>query len=372
MDLTERDYWLAFSCFPGIGSRRFPILLKFFGGAKKAWQAKTGVWRKLGASGKLVDEFLEFRKNFDPAAAKVNLQKALVSFMTLKDDDYPKLLKEIADPPFVLYFKGNFLTQDNKALAIVGTRKITPYGREVTEKFAAVLALRGFTIVSGLARGVDSVAHRSALANGGRTIAVLGAGLDQIYPPEHKGLAEDICQQGALVSEYPLGIPALPTNFPLRNRIISGLSLGVLVTEGESKSGTKITAKYAAEQGREVFAVPGPITSPTSSAPAELIKIGAKLASNIDDILEEIGLGGLDNKFTMDSQTKDLRLRQKMIQFSSKEEEQIWQLLLTGAKHIDELVRNCGLSTAKVMSLLTLMEVSGKVKGIGNGIYMAI
>ena len=211
-------------------------------------------------------------------------------FSPLEDKDYPKLLKEISDPPFALYLKGKLLPQDNQALAIVGTRKITPYGRQMTEKFAGWLSRQGLTLVSGLARGVDGTAHRAALENQGRTIAIMGTGLDQIYPPEHKGLAEAIIRQGALISEYPLGTAASPMNFPLRNRIISGLSLGVLVIEGESKSGTKITARYAAEQGREVFAVPGPITSPTSSGPADLIKMGAKLVSSGGDIIEELNL----------------------------------------------------------------------------------
>jgi len=288
--LIERDYWLAFSCFPGIGARRFPILLKYFGSAEKAWLAGTDLWKKLGLGGKLLNDFLTFRSRFDFEKTKLRLEEELVSFLTLEDESYPGLLKEITDPPFVLYLKGKLLPQDNRALAVIGTRKITPYGRQMTEKFAGWLSRQGLTLVSGLARGVDGAAHRAALENQGRTLAIMGTGLDQIYPPEHKGLAEVIIGHGALISEYPLGTAASPMNFPLRNRIISGLSLGTLVIEGESKSGTKITARYAAEQGREVFAVPGPITSPTSSGPADLIKMGAKLVSTGGDIMEELNL----------------------------------------------------------------------------------
>lgn len=288
MNLVERDYWLAFSCFPDIGARRFPILLKFFGSAQIAWQAKRSTWYKLGLPKNIAEKFLAFRDSFKLKETKFSLEKRLISFLTLDDKSYPKLLKEIVDPPFLIYVKGVLKVQDGKAIAIVGSRKITPYGREITGRFSRWLSLKGFTIVSGLARGVDSLAHRIALASKGRTIAVLGNGLDQVYPPENKLLAEEISRQGALVSEYPLGTRPLPGNFPLRNRIISGLSLGVLVTEGRSKSGTKITARYAAEQGREVFAVPGPITSGTSLAPAELIRMGAKLVKNGNDIIEEL------------------------------------------------------------------------------------
>lgn len=376
MDFLERDYWLAFAWFPKIGSRRFALLLKYFGTAKKAWQAKAMTWQKLGLPEQLIKEFLQFRENFRFDQVAVELEKHRVKFLTLKDEVYPKLLQEIADPPFVLFVKGQLKMQDQKALGIVGTRKITPYGREVTEKFASWLVGQGFTIVSGLARGVDSVAHRVALGCGGRTLAVLGCGLDQVYPPEHKGLAEQIAENGALLAEFPLGMPALRQNFPLRNRIISGLSLGVLVTEGEVKSGTKITAKYAVDQGREVFAVPGPITSPTSAGPAELIKLGAKLVNCGADILEELQLGELDpverdkhSGIMADGQSTEALPQRN---FASQEEQRVWELLMKGSKHIDDLARETGFGSAKLMSLLTLMEVSGKVKSVGSGKYMAI
>lgn len=374
MILKERDYWLAFSSFPGIGPKRFFLLRKYFGNAKKAWNSKQSIWRKLGLSQKLVTSFLQFREEFDFVQIKTDLEKNLVAFLTLKDKDYPEYLKEIPDPPFVIYIKGKLKTGDKKSLAVVGTRKMTPYGREVTEKFVKWLVFQGFTVVSGLARGVDSTAHRSALEQQGRTIAVLGSGLDTIYPPENKNLAEKICQNGALISEYPLGVLALPANFPLRNRIISGLSLGILVTEGEIKSGTKITARYALDQGREVFAVPGPITSPTSAGPTELIKLGAKLVTCGEDIISELNLAGLDEpvKITSTNKSKNGKEAVFKVNFNNQTEKQLWELLMTGSKHIDELVRNTGFSTAKVMSTLTLMEVSGIVKNIGNGTYMAV
>ena len=206
----------------------------------------------------------------------------------LGDKRYPVLLKEIADPPQVLYVRGKLLPQDNYAVAVVGTRTPTEYGRRVTRELVAGLVAAGLTVVSGLARGIDGEAHQAAMAAGGRTIAVLAHGLDRIYPQEHEELANQITQHGALITEWPAGRRIDKTNFVQRNRIISGLSLGAVVIEGKSRSGTKITARFAAEQGREVFAVPGPVNSVMSQAPMELIQTGAKLVTKVEDILEEL------------------------------------------------------------------------------------
>lgn len=370
MKLKEKDYWLGFSLCPGIGPKRFLSLKKYFGSAKKAWRASKNKLFKSTLSEALVEQFDRFRQETDLFSYKILLEKSLIRFFTIDDKEYPKNLKKIDNPPIVLYIKGGILPQDYLSIAVVGTRNVTCYGREVTERLVRGLVMSGLTIVSGLARGIDSIAHRLALGNGGRTIAVLGGGLDKIYPPEHKALAEKIVQnkQGALVSEFPVGMDSLPGNFPARNRVISGLSLGVLVTEGASKSGTKITAQQAQKQGRLVFAVPGPITSQMSEGPADLIKMGARLVTKADDVIKELGITGSDHP-RITPVTEKLATEERKIHFENKEEEKIWQVLSDGLRHIDEIVRETGLASAKVSSCLTIMEVKGIIRNFGEGNY---
>ncbi len=280
-----------FSVFQRIGPIRFKLLLDYFGSAKKAFAAPEKSWRATGLGEKLVNDFLSFRKNFDQNSYFLRLERLGINTISAEEETYPKLLKEIEDRPPVLYVKGREIDQifSGKAVAVVGTRKVTDYGRQVTEIITRGLVKAGLVVVSGLARGVDKIAHETTINNKGKTIAVLGGGLDLIYPPEHQGLAKRIVESGgAIISEFPLGTPAIAGNFPTRNRIISGLSLGVLVTEAAEKSGSLITASRAAEQGREVFAVPGPITSPFSAGTTELIKKGAKAVTGIGDILAEL------------------------------------------------------------------------------------
>jgi len=277
----EKRYWVAFSVFPGIGPVRFRLLLEHFGSAKKAWGAP------------LSNTFVDFRKKFDIDEYLEKLEHLHVSVLTPSDSKYPKLLKEISDPPFLLYIRGKNTGEPinlDKTIAVVGTRNITPYGQEVTRRLVAGLVAHGFTIVSGMAYGVDAVAHQAAIDAGGKTIAVLGCGIDIIAPPSNARLYREIGEEGhgAIVSEMPLGLKPDKGMFVARNRIISGLSLGVVVTEGAGDSGALITARNAGEQGREVFAVPGPITSPYSRGPAQLIKKGATLVESVEDILDEI------------------------------------------------------------------------------------
>lgn len=357
--LTERDYLLGLSLFAGIGFKTYQKIVEAFGSLAGFWQAgqKELIENKLPYA--VAIRFLLFRQQVDITAYKLSLAKKLVRFLTVIDKDYPFLLKEINSPPLVLYYRGSMLVNDAKALAVVGSRKPTTYGREMTEHFTTELVVNGFTVVSGLARGVDSIAHRVALRKGGRTLAVLGSGLDCIYPPEHRSLAEEISRHGALISEYPPGQKPHPTQFPARNRIISGLSLGILITEGASKSGTKTTAAFAADQSREVFCVPGPVNSPLSAGPAELIKTGAKLTTGITDILEELQVepGGL-------------KPAGKAINFDSLEQEKIWQILSFGQKSADQLVKSLGYSVQQTMSVLTVLELKGLVKNVGDGKFM--
>lgn len=356
----EQDlpYWIAFNVFVGIGPQRFKVLLDYFGTAQKAYEAKDEIWQKIGLPSNLVTSFLTFRHKFDPQKFLEQVQKKEIKILTLKDKAYPELLKQISDAPPVLYIKGELLTQDSLAIGVVGTRKISSYGREVTEILTRDLVVNGLTIVSGMARGVDSLAHKTAIEAGGRTIAVLGCGVDLVYPPENKALYEQIICSGAVVSEVPPGQYVARGIFPARNRIISGLSLGVLVTEGAEDSGSLISAKDAANQGREVFAVPGPITSYLSAAPSMLIKNGAKLVYNVSDILDE-----LDIKSKVKSQ------KAKEVIPENPDEEKILKILADGQVHIDNLVRISGMETGKVSSLLTLMEIKGKVKNLGGMVY---
>ena len=287
------------------------------------------------------------------------LERYGVNAFTWHDPGYPARLKEIYDYPPVLYVRGSLLPEDEWCLAVVGTRRATVYGKQVTEEIVTDLVQNKITIVSGLARGIDSVAHRSALEAGGRSIAVLGCGLDIVYPSENADLARRIIKQGALISEYPLGTRPRAENFPRRNRIMSGLSLGVLVTEAGKTSGAMITAHLALEQNREVFAVPGSILSPVSSGTNHLIQEGAKLVSNYTNILEELNLEAVAHQMEIKeaipaSDTETLLLKQ----------------LGAEPTHIDEVCRNSDLPMSQVSSTLAMMELKGLVKQVGTMNYV--
>lgn len=355
----EHRFWVGFSAFSGIGPRRFAILKNYFGSAKKAWRASKSALLAIGLGKKLADEFISFREKFNLDSYLLRLRENKVSCLFTDDKNYPNNLKKTGDPPFVLYIKGEIKSADNYAVAVVGTRKMTSYGRQVTEILGEEMAASGLTIVSGLARGVDSLAHRVALENGGRTIAVLGGGVDRIYPPENRGLAEQIINgHGAIVSEFPLGAEALPGNFPARNRIIAGLSLGTVVIECPEKSGAMITAACAAEQGREVFAVPGPIYSPNTAGPARLIRNGAILVTSVNDILE-----------TLPVKRVPAAPCPTAISSESAEEEMVMSILGGEPMHIDEIVRRSGMDAGKVFSIISVMEIKGIIKNAGGMVY---
>lgn len=295
MDFKEKQYWVAFSTFEGIGPMRFKLLLDYFGSAKAAYNADRKQLMTIGLGQKLIEEFIDFRNKFNFDSYFFRLKKKGIEVVCAEEQSYPETLKEIYDTPPVMYVKikeAGLISKifSQKTIAVIGTRKMTNYGKEVTEKITSQLVKKGFVVVSGLARGVDRVAHETAIKNRGITVAVFGTGLESVYPPEHKALAAKIVESGgALISEFPLYAKITKANFIVRDRIISGLSLGVVVTEAAERSGAMVTARFAAEQGREVFAVPGPITSVTSNGTAELIKKGAKLVYNVQDILDEIG-----------------------------------------------------------------------------------
>jgi len=353
----DLPYFIALASAPGIGPVRFKVLLKHFGTASNVWKAPDRILVKI-LTPNLFKEFINYRKSFDVEGYFNSIIKQEIKVLTILDKNYPQNLKEIIDAPPIFYYKGEIKEEDKLAMAVVGTRKMTSYGREVTEILVKDLVAAGFTIVSGLARGVDATAHKAALEAGGRTIAVLGGGLNMIYPSENEKLAIEISQgRGAVVSEFAPDSPSVPGNFPVRNRIISGLSLGILVTEAAADSGSLITAGHAGEQGREVFAVPGPIYSKLTKGPAELIKQGAKLVLSVSDILEELNL------------ESRARYHISEIKADNREEQIILDILKDGPLHLDEITRASKLATASVGSLLSLLEIKGIIKSLGSGSY---
>lgn len=356
--MKNLPYLLALHSVDGLGPIRLKKVLEHFEDPELAWNADPKELRAIGIPQNVLENLKLKKQTLDPQNYFEKVQKSGIKVLTIFDEEYPKRLKEIYDPPLVIYYKGEILPQDYKAIAVVGTRKITGYGELVTRKLTQGLSDAGFTIVSGLARGVDTVAHKQALDSGARTIAVLAGGINHIFPPQNTALAQKISENGAYLSEYPLDYPHLSGNFPSRNRIISGLSAAVLVTEAAEDSGSLITARLALDQGREVFAVPGPITSSLSQGPASLIKEGAKLVTNSNDILEELGI----EKYSM----PNIKLQ---ISNLSQTENQILQSLENEQKHIDEISRNLKLKSSEVSAALIKMEILGMVKNLGGGNY---
>lgn len=356
------QYLLALHSIDGLGPIRLKAILDYFKDPRLAWEANIGEIRAIGIPQNVADLMRETRRKLDPILYAESIRKAGISWLTIFDENYPYLLKQIYDPPTVIYYKGQ-IKRHEKAIAVVGTRKITGYGRVVTEQFVKRLVWAGLTIVSGLARGIDAEAHLSTIRAGGRTIAVLGGGLKNIYPPENRSLAEKIIERGGLVlSEFPPDYPSMPGNFPARNRIISGLSLGVLVVEAAEDSGSLITAHLALEQGREVFAVPGPVTSTLSRGPIDLIKTGARPIFDPQEILEEMGLK--QNQNANIKNTNDFNL--------SEEEKKILEYLGNEQLQIDEICRNLKMSAAQVSGTLLKMEIAGLVQNLGSGTYCRI
>ncbi|MFN8529418.1 MAG: DNA-processing protein DprA [Anaerolineae bacterium] len=358
---TEHPYWLGFSLIPGIGSRRIETLLHAFGTLSTAWHAPEAQLRAAGLPDQSLHSLVTGRKRLDLHQEWTKVIRTGARLIIRTDDAYPTRLAEIEDAPPLLYVRGEVTAADSRALAIVGTRKPSHYGLEVARKLARELAEQGITIISGLAQGIDAAGHQAALEAGGRTIAVLGSGIDQIYPREHYTLASRLIEQGALISEFPLGSPPDARHFPQRNRIISGLSLGVLVVEAPEKSGALITATYAVEQGRDVFAVPGNILNPASRGGHRLIQDGAKLVTDVRDILEEFDITYAQN---------EVREVTEQAAPESDVERQIFRLLSHEPLHVDVVIRQCGLPTALVTSTLTILELKGLVNNIGGMQYI--
>ncbi|MBN1487658.1 MAG: DNA-processing protein DprA [Anaerolineae bacterium] len=353
-------YWLGFNQVRGIGPVRLRALLDFFGDIHSAWEAPESALRDLKLNRKALHNFLDTRQKTDLDILLRQVDAAKVQVLTWDSSDYPSLLRNISDSPPVLFVKGTLLESDEWALAIVGTRKATVYGREVARRLASELVQNGVTIVSGLARGIDGIAHAAALESGGRTIAVLGCGVDIIYPADHRKLAQRIIENGAMVSDYPLGTKPESSNFPPRNRIISGLSLGVVVVEAGVSSGALITADFAINQGRDVFAVPGSILSPAFVGCNRLLRDGASIVTEVRDILETLHLTQLIEKKVA-----------RTVLPENPTEAAIFSHLTAEPQHVDDLARKAGLPMATVNSTLVMMELKGLARAVGTLQYVA-
>ncbi len=359
--MDKKCYWIGFTLVKGIGSVRFKKVLDFFGDAQVAWEAAPTELSEAGLSATLTERLVSIRQKVDLDKVWKNIKNQGIQVLTWEDEKYPQRLKEISQPPPVLYLRGEMLPEDRFSVAIVGTRRVTPYGRQVTDEIATTLAAKGITIVSGLARGVDTIAHQAALRTGGRTLAVLGSGVDRIYPPEHRDLAKKISGSGAVISDYAPGTPPESSNFPPRNRIISGLSLAVVVIEAGKTSGALITAEFAAEQGREVFAVPGNILAPQSKGTNKLIQQGAHPLLSAQDIMQAL------NWTQVGQQKKALKTIP-----SNEVEAALLNTLDSDPQHIDEICNQTSLPVEKVSSTLVVMELKGMVRRVGNMQYVAI
>lgn len=352
----ERFWWLALSRVPGVGPVTYLRLIKIFGHPRAVFQAPKGELVSLGKIGSSVAEAIGgFRGKEEILRELDRMDKLGIRMVVQGRPGYPKLLAAIPDPPPVLFVRGEILPQDDVAVAIVGSRAASQQGLRFTHRLARELAAAGVTIVSGMARGIDSEAHRGALAAGGRTLAVLGSGLNVIYPSENKELFFKIMGQGAVVSEYGLDVKPDAVHFPARNRIISGLSLGVTIVEAAPQSGSLITARLALEQGREVFAVPGHADSMRSKGTNRLIRQGAKLVECAQDILEDLApmVGRLELGEKLETEAKKAHLTQ--------EEARILSLLDEEEMQIDELVEKGGMSPAQTASVLLQLELKGLV-----------
>jgi DNA processing protein len=357
-DQTLRS-WIGFNLVKGIGPVKVRRLLDYFGDIDQAWAAPPDALRDAGLDRRSLEALLEVRGGSRLDQALAQIEKAGFQVLHWEHPDYPRNLLNIAAPPPVLYVHGRLADSDEWAVALVGTRHPSTYGKEAARELAHGLAASGVTVVSGLARGIDAVAHKAALDAGGRTIAVLGSGLDNLYPPEHRQLAESIAQAGAVVSDYPLGTRPESVNFPPRNRIISGLAKGVVIVEAGEASGALITADFAAEQGRDVFAVPGSIFNPNARGTNKLLQQGARLVTGVSDILEELN-------FAMVAEQQAARTVLPV----DPTEQALLAHLSADPVHIDELGAQVNLPMSQVSGALALMELKGLVRQVGGMNYV--
>ncbi len=359
--MDDKKYWIGFNLIKGIGAVRMQALIQYFGDLEVAWKAPPIELAQARLGKKLIERVIQAREGVDLEMLWDKIHKQGIKILTWQDESYPQRLKEIDQPPPVLYIRGDYLPDDLFAVAIVGTRRVTPYGRQITEELSAFLAANGITVISGLARGVDAIAHQTTLKAGGRSIGVLGSGVDKIYPPEHRGMAEQMMQRGAIISDYAPGTPPDASNFPPRNRIISGLSLAVVVIEAGETSGALITAEFAAEQGREIFAVPGSILAPQSKGTNKLIQNGALPLLSVNDLMQALDL----------TRMGEHKAARKVIP-ADETEARLMNVLGNEPLHVDEIRNQSELPIEKVSAALALMELKGMVRQVGGMNYVAV
>jgi len=367
MSIETRDSlqdWIALSLVAGVGRRTAAVMIERFGGPRACFEATTAELERHGVKRDCTEALRNGDQQQRAEAELEGLEKLGGSVITFSDPRYPKLLREIYDPPIVLYCLGDMSrAAGHPAVAIVGSRRCSTYGKSASEMLSRELARRGVTIISGLARGIDSAAHRGALDGGGTTIAVMGTGLDAVYPKENRKLADHIAARGALVTEFPLSTPPLSQNFPFRNRVISGMALGVMIVEGAERSGSLITARMAYEQGREVFAVPGNITSSKSFGPNYLIKDGAKLVQTWQDVVEEFPTENKSRILALEraETPADQPLLEEAV--LSESERKVLSLIKTDQSiHIDQLIHTTKLNSSDLMGALLKLEMLDKIR----------
>lgn len=346
-------YLAAIGAFPGIKFDHWRKLTSYFKNLEEAWRAPISELLKADLAPEFVDGFAKFREEVDPVDIFLSYKNNGISVISINSTGYPNSLKEIYNPPFVIYAKGALRPEDENAIGIVGSRKGTDYGKRATFDIAKGLAEAGITVISGLALGLDTEAHKGALAGGGRTIAVLANGLKRVYPSSNQALATKIITNGCLISEQPFEMPPLRQNFPARNRIISGLSRGILVTEAGDRSGTLHTASFALEQNRQIYAVPGPIYNPLAKGPNNLLKNGAKAVTEADDILEDFGIEKTILEIIPEGEDEVL----------------IFDTLKNENLQINEIVRRTKRPSGEISKILTMMEIKGKVRHLGGMVY---
>ena len=362
MKPEELKYWLAFNKVPRIGRVRIGMLEAHFGTLEQAWRAGLTELTAAGLDSRTATTVATRKLRIDPDAELEQVVKAGIRAYTWHDDEYPARLKEIYDVPPVLYVRGELSPDDERSIAVVGTRKPSAYGREVAYQLTQDVAKSGVTIVSGLALGIDAVAHQAAVDAGRRTVAVLGSGVDVIYPWRHAKLVERIVENGAIVSEHPLGTRPSAQHFPRRNRIMSGMTLGTVVIEAGEKSGALLTAHHALEQNREVFAVPGNVFAPTSRGTNRLIRdSAAKLVIDYKDVLQELNLSYVGEQIEMAAHFPEDDNEAALLGFVTYD-----------PVHIDEVVRSSGMDISLVSGALAMMELKGVVRQVGGMNYIRI
>ncbi len=362
MDNLEKAILCTLHSINGIGNKRLWKIKDTFGSFLAFFEADTSRMHAC-LPAECVEKVIKNR-SLNPLVNLEKLKAEGIKIVTIEDNDYPKSLRTIYDPPYVLYYQGSLEAVDSTCIAVVGSRKATPYGIDQAERLGQDLAQQRITVVSGMARGIDTAAHRGALKGKGLTLAVLGSGINVIYPKENTKIYHEIIDSGAVISEFPYNTNPEPGNFPIRNRIISGLSQGVVVVEAKKKSGALITADFALEQGRDVFAIPGPVSSPNSEGTNNLIKQGARLISGIEDILEEYS--------EIVPRLEPGKSREKELQFLDNEEKLIIQCMSYEPVHFDELIKNTGLEIGVLSTLLFKIEFKGIVKSLPGNYYVKI